>query len=117
MTDRPRAERATQRPPSGRAVHRPVARQDGLGYRSLGEWHTRDNNRSIEADTPAREPEAARGYCQRHTSPRRCRSWRRPPTATGITLYPQANLRTYQLLRYGVPVQTAAGQSHEHRCT
>src|SRR5580693_7631584 len=29
-----------------------------------------------------------------------------------ITLY-QANLRTYQLLRYGVPVQTAAGQAHE----
>src|SRR5690606_9890390 len=31
---------------------------------------------------------------------------------TGVTLY-QANLRTYQLLRYGVPVQVAAGQSHE----
>ncbi|MEO8082479.1 MAG: type I restriction endonuclease subunit R, partial [Ardenticatenales bacterium] len=28
------------------------------------------------------------------------------------TLY-QANLRTYQLLRYGVPVQIAAGQAHE----
>jgi type I restriction enzyme, R subunit len=32
--------------------------------------------------------------------------------STGITLY-QANLRTYQLLRYGVPVQIAAGQAHE----
>ena len=32
--------------------------------------------------------------------------------STGITLY-QANLRTYQLLRYGVPVQIAAGQVHE----
>src|SRR5207237_2401914 len=32
--------------------------------------------------------------------------------ATGVTLY-QANLRTYQLLRYGVPVQIAAGQPHE----
>jgi hypothetical protein len=31
---------------------------------------------------------------------------------TGITLY-QANLRTYKLLRYGVPVQVAAGQPHE----
>jgi restriction endonuclease S subunit len=30
--------------------------------------------------------------------------------STGITLY-QANLRTYQLLRYGVPVQIAAGQA------
>ena len=32
--------------------------------------------------------------------------------STGITLY-QANLRTYQLLRYGVSVQIAAGQAHE----
>ena len=32
--------------------------------------------------------------------------------ATGITLY-QANLRAYQLLRYGVQVQIAAGQAHE----
>src|SRR5690606_18102705 len=30
----------------------------------------------------------------------------------GVTLY-QANLRTYQLLRYGIPVQTAAGRPHE----
>ncbi|MFM7862641.1 MAG: type I restriction endonuclease, partial [Planctomycetaceae bacterium] len=32
--------------------------------------------------------------------------------ATGISLY-QANLRTYQLLRYGVPVQTTAGQPNQ----
>ena len=32
--------------------------------------------------------------------------------ATSITLY-QANLRTYQLLRYGVSVQIAAGQPNE----
>jgi type I restriction enzyme, R subunit len=32
--------------------------------------------------------------------------------STGITLY-QANLRTYQLLRYGVHVQIAVGQAHE----
>src|SRR6185437_3257769 len=31
---------------------------------------------------------------------------------TGTTLY-QANLRVYQLLRYGVQVQTAAGRPHE----
>ncbi len=31
---------------------------------------------------------------------------------TGITLY-QANLRTYQLLRYGVQVQVAAGKAHD----
>ena len=33
--------------------------------------------------------------------------------ATGVSLY-QANLRTYQLLRYGVPVQVAVGQPHEN---
>ena len=32
--------------------------------------------------------------------------------ATGISLY-QANLRTYQLLRYGVKVQTAIGKDYE----
>jgi type I restriction enzyme R subunit len=32
--------------------------------------------------------------------------------ATGVTLY-QANLRTYQLLRYGVPMQVPAGVPHE----
>jgi type I restriction enzyme, R subunit len=32
--------------------------------------------------------------------------------ATGVTLY-QANLRTYQLLRYGVPVQIAVGKAHQ----
>ena len=32
--------------------------------------------------------------------------------ATGTALY-QANLRTYQLLRYGVPAQITAGQAHE----
>lgn len=36
----------------------------------------------------------------------------RAADSTGVTLY-QANLRTYQLLRYGVQVQTAAGQSHD----
>ncbi|MGH7946314.1 MAG: hypothetical protein ACREH8_19220 [Opitutaceae bacterium] len=34
--------------------------------------------------------------------------------ATGITLYLyQANLRTYQFLRFGVPVQVAVGKAHE----
>jgi type I restriction enzyme R subunit len=32
--------------------------------------------------------------------------------STGVTLY-QANLRTYQLLRYGIPVQVEAGQPHQ----
>jgi hypothetical protein len=59
----------------------------------------------------AGEPEAS-GATPTRTSPPPCKScWRRRMT-TGVTLY-QANLRTYQLLRYGVPVQVAAGQAHE----
>jgi len=37
---------------------------------------------------------------------------RQSQDSAGVTLY-QANLRTYSLLRYGVPVQVAVGQAHE----
>ncbi len=43
--------------------------------------------------------------------PPRCKS-SRSLDATGITLY-QANLRTYQLLRYGAQVQIATGKPNE----
>jgi type I site-specific restriction-modification system R (restriction) subunit len=58
-----------------------------------------------------------------HTSGKPGRPWLHPrphflqkleaaADSTGITLY-QANLRTYQLLRYGVPVQMAAGAARD----
>jgi type I restriction enzyme R subunit len=106
--ERPRSERNTQK----RIVSRFVdpAHPQSLGYRCLGEWKDRENNRPIEAAL-LREYLAARGYSPVHISA----ALQRLETAadsTDTTLY-QANLRTYQLLRYGVPVQVAAGQAHE----
>jgi len=108
MTSRPRSERASQNRLA--ATFSASEKVGGLGFTHLGDWSKRDNNRQIETDL-LRANLKKRGYTDAHIS-RALVTLETRAEVTGVTLY-QANMRTYQLLRYGVSVQVDPSKPYE----
>lgn len=107
MSDRPRSERATQ---DRLAAFLTKSETDGgLDFRNLGDWSKRDGNRGIEPDM-LRANLSARGYSDAQINAALLRL-QTAAEVTSTTLY-QAGLRSYQLLRYGVSVQTTVSAPH-----
>ena len=107
MADAARSERATQDRLAAFLTRAEVV--GGLGFRHVGDWSKREGNRGIEPDL-VRANLSARGYSPAQISATLLRL-QSAADVTGTTLY-QAGLRSYQLIRYGVSVQTTMGQPH-----
>ena len=104
--------RTPPRTPNPKPRRRPLtdpSRPDSLGYRYLGNWQHR-NNRPIETELLHQNLQA-RGYTTPHINAA-LEKLKAAADTTGITLY-QANLRTYQLLRYGIQVKTDLKKNYE----
>ena len=108
MPNQARSERKTQNRVISLFTDRKI--KNYLGYNSLGDWSKNDNNQPIITDL-LKENLKKRGYTNQHISAA-IQKLLIAADSTGISLY-QANMRTYQLLRYGIPIQIIAGETHQ----
>jgi len=108
MSENSRPERATQDRVAKRFTNKTHPRY--LGYQHLGDWKDETNNRNIEPEYLLKNLKK-RGYSDAQISAA-LHKLEAAADTTGVSLY-QANMRTYQFLRYGVQVQTTVEEVHD----